>query len=160
MKDCYLQLIQHNTSEDFSFSLLQTPLSSATISPLSQPDGVSVSRYSVANSQSSLIHSVQPSDCTSAGFVLGGVTMKMMDEVAGIVAFRHCKSNVVTASIGKFLVVLGKENKTSIAGNNLLSTLTSYMILFVQVDNWSLLWVCQKQRWYDHLFQGNYNYQK
>ena len=28
---------------------------------------------------------------------------EMMDEVAGIVAFRHCKSNVVTASIGKFL---------------------------------------------------------
>ena len=27
--------------------------------------------------------------------------MKMMDEVAGIVAFRHCKTNVVTASIGK-----------------------------------------------------------
>ena len=28
--------------------------------------------------------------------------MKMMDEVAGIVAFRHCKTNVVTASIGEF----------------------------------------------------------
>lgn len=35
--------------------------------------------------------------------------MKMMDEVAGIVAFRHCKSNVVTASIGKFLIVSGKN---------------------------------------------------
>ena len=30
--------------------------------------------------------------------------MKMMDEVAGIVAFRHCKTNVVTASIGVFLL--------------------------------------------------------
>ena len=29
--------------------------------------------------------------------------MKMMDEVGGIVAFRHCKTNVVTASIGNFL---------------------------------------------------------
>ena len=87
--------------------VLQTPLCSGAISSLGQPDGVNVSRYSVANSQSSLIHSVQPSDCTSAGFVLGGVTMKMMDEVAGIVAFRHCKSNVVTASIGtcEFLIV-------------------------------------------------------
>lgn len=54
--------------------------------------------------------------------------MKMMDEVAGIVAFRHCKSNVVTASIGKFLVVLRIENKTSIASNNSLSTLTSYNV--------------------------------
>ena len=35
--------------------------------------------------------------------------MKMMDEVAGIVAFRHCKSNVVTASIGKFLIVKGQK---------------------------------------------------
>ena len=68
---------------------------------LMQPDGGKVSRYGVANSQSSLIHSVQPSDCTNAGYVQGGVTMKMMDEVAGIVAFRHCKTNVVTASIGK-----------------------------------------------------------
>ena len=34
--------------------------------------------------------------------------MKMMDEVAGIVAFRHCKTNVVTASIGK---IKTKEQK-------------------------------------------------
>ena len=26
--------------------------------------------------------------------------MKLIDEVAGIVAFRHCRTNVVTASIG------------------------------------------------------------
>ena len=92
--------------------LLQTPLCSGTVSSWAQPDGVNVSRYSVANSQSSLIHSVQPSDCTSAGFVLGGVTMKMMDEVAGICAFRHCKSNVVTASIGKCVIVQGQKNAT------------------------------------------------
>ena len=59
-----------------------------------------VSHYSVLNSQSSLIHSVQPSDCIDNGYVLGGVTMKLMDEVAGIVAFQHCRTNVVTASIG------------------------------------------------------------
>lgn len=28
-----------------------------------------------------------------------GVTMKLMDEVAGIVAARHCKTNIVTASV-------------------------------------------------------------
>ena len=67
------------------------------------PDGGTVSRYSILNSQSSLIHSVQPSDCAFTGYVQGGVTMKMMDEVAGIVAFRHCKTNVVTASIGKII---------------------------------------------------------
>ncbi|XP_056102737.1 cytosolic acyl coenzyme A thioester hydrolase isoform X2 [Rhinichthys klamathensis goyatoka] len=55
--------------------------------------------YTVAFSQSSLIHLVGPSDCTLHGFVHGGVTMKLMDEVAGIVAARHCKTNIVTASV-------------------------------------------------------------
>nr|KAF6503666.1 acyl-CoA thioesterase 7 [Rousettus aegyptiacus] len=53
----------------------------------------------VSYSQSSLIHLVGPSDCTLHGFVHGGVTMKLMDDVAGIVATRHCKTNVVTASV-------------------------------------------------------------
>ncbi|XP_016141783.1 cytosolic acyl coenzyme A thioester hydrolase isoform X2 [Sinocyclocheilus grahami] len=55
--------------------------------------------YTVAFSQSSLIHLIGPSDCTLHGFVHGGVTMKLMDEVAGIVAARHCKTNIVTASV-------------------------------------------------------------
>ena len=32
-------------------------------------------------------------------FFFAGVTMKLMDEVAGIVAARHCKTNIVTASV-------------------------------------------------------------
>ncbi|KAM9039808.1 cytosolic acyl coenzyme A thioester hydrolase isoform X4 [Sarcophilus harrisii] len=55
--------------------------------------------YTVSYSQSTLIHLVGPSDCTLHGFVHGGVTMKLMDEVAGIVAARHCKTNIVTASV-------------------------------------------------------------
>ncbi|XP_069803481.1 cytosolic acyl coenzyme A thioester hydrolase isoform X1 [Dendropsophus ebraccatus] len=55
--------------------------------------------YTVGYSQSSLIHLVGPSDCTLLGYVHGGVTMKLMDEVAGIVAARHCKTNIVTASV-------------------------------------------------------------
>lgn len=49
---------------------------------------------------------LHPSDCNKAGFAAGGVTMKMMDNVAGIVAFRHCRSNVVTASVGKMFLFL------------------------------------------------------
>uniref|UniRef100_A0A667Y024 palmitoyl-CoA hydrolase n=2 Tax=Myripristis murdjan TaxID=586833 RepID=A0A667Y024_9TELE len=56
-------------------------------------------QHSVGFSQSSLIHLVGPSDCTLHDFVHGGVTMKLMDEVAGIVAVRHCNTNVVTASV-------------------------------------------------------------
>ncbi|KAM9343306.1 cytosolic acyl coenzyme A thioester hydrolase isoform 2-T2 [Pholidichthys leucotaenia] len=56
-------------------------------------------QHTVGFSQSSLIHLVGPSDCTLHDYVHGGVTMKLMDEVAGIVAFRHCNTNVVTASV-------------------------------------------------------------
>ncbi|XP_071331852.1 cytosolic acyl coenzyme A thioester hydrolase isoform X2 [Trachinotus anak] len=56
-------------------------------------------QHTVGFSQSSLIHLVGPSDCTLHNYVHGGVTMKLMDEVAGIVAARHCSTNVVTASV-------------------------------------------------------------
>ncbi|KAA0713520.1 Cytosolic acyl coenzyme A thioester hydrolase [Triplophysa tibetana] len=67
---------------------------SDVITPVSLPEP-----YTVGFSQSSLIHLIGPSDCTLLGFVHGGVTMKLMDEVAGIVAARHCKTNIVTASV-------------------------------------------------------------
>ena len=64
------------------------------------PAGRSLSNiHSISYSQSSLIVMLHPSDCDKFGFASGGCTMKMMDNVAGIVAFRHCRSNVVTASI-------------------------------------------------------------
>ncbi|XP_048066743.1 cytosolic acyl coenzyme A thioester hydrolase isoform X3 [Megalobrama amblycephala] len=98
---------------------------------VSLPDRQTKEPYTVAFSQSSLIHLIGPSDCTMHGFVHGGilsllissyilldwllnlpsrghstqhsvysgVTMKLMDEVAGIVAARHCKTNIVTASV-------------------------------------------------------------
>ncbi|XP_066499726.1 cytosolic acyl coenzyme A thioester hydrolase isoform X1 [Hoplias malabaricus] len=69
------------------------------ITPVSLPERHTKEPYTVGFSQSSLIHLVGPSDCTLHGFVHGGVTMKLMDEVAGIVAARHCKTNIVTASV-------------------------------------------------------------
>ncbi|VFV29439.1 cytosolic acyl coenzyme a thioester [Lynx pardinus] len=59
---------------------------------LTEPDTVSYS-------QSSLIHPVGPSDCTLHGFMHGDVTMKLVDEMARIVATHHCKTNIVTASV-------------------------------------------------------------
>ncbi|XP_045429273.1 all trans-polyprenyl-diphosphate synthase PDSS2 isoform X1 [Pipistrellus kuhlii] len=78
----------------------------------------------VSYSQSSLIHLAGPSDCTLHGFMHGGVTMKLMDEVAGIVAARHCKTNIVTASVdainfhdkirkGSVITISGRMNFTS-----------------------------------------------
>ncbi|XP_035238697.1 cytosolic acyl coenzyme A thioester hydrolase isoform X3 [Anguilla rostrata] len=69
------------------------------VMPVPTPDRHTKEAYTVEFSQSSLIHLVGPSDCTLLSYVHGGVTMKLMDEVAGIVAARHCKTNIVTASV-------------------------------------------------------------
>src|SRR5207244_12822762 len=44
---------------------------------------------------------MMPTDANIAGNVFGGSIMKYMDEIAGIVAFRHASTNVVTASIDR-----------------------------------------------------------
>ncbi|XP_072222309.1 cytosolic acyl coenzyme A thioester hydrolase isoform X2 [Leuresthes tenuis] len=55
--------------------------------------------HTVGSSQSSLIQLMGPSDCILHDHVRGGTIMKLMDEVAGIVAARHCNTNIVTASV-------------------------------------------------------------
>lgn len=40
-----------------------------------------------------------PQDANPAGNIHGGVVVKIIDEAAGVVASRHSRSNVVTASI-------------------------------------------------------------
>lgn len=40
-----------------------------------------------------------PGDCVADGSVRGGIVLKLMDSAAGIVAWRHCRTNVVTVSI-------------------------------------------------------------
>lgn len=42
-----------------------------------------------------------PQDANIQGNVYGGTIMKLMDEVAGSVAARHCRTNVVTASVDR-----------------------------------------------------------
>ena len=54
---------------------------------------------SPADSVVSLCQIVSRQDCTSGGYLLGGVVMKIMDTAAGLVAYRHCQTNVVTACI-------------------------------------------------------------
>jgi acyl-CoA hydrolase len=54
-------------------------------------------------SETSLVvsHLVMPADTNPAGNVHGGVIMKHIDNAAGIVAYRHARANVVTASIDR-----------------------------------------------------------
>jgi acyl-CoA hydrolase len=56
-----------------------------------------VEARTVAESRSVLVHWMGPTDANSAGFVHGGVVMKLVDEVAGLSAVRHARRRVVTA---------------------------------------------------------------
>ena len=52
-------------------------------------------------SQVIMSHVMLPQDANPAGNVHGGVIMKHIDTVAGVVAVRHARCNVVTASIDR-----------------------------------------------------------
>jgi acyl-CoA hydrolase len=47
-----------------------------------------------------------PTDANSAGFVHGGVVMKLIDEVAGVAAVRLSRSRVVTAGADRLTFLL------------------------------------------------------
>jgi acyl-CoA hydrolase len=48
-----------------------------------------------------LSHFLLPEDANPAGNIHGGVIMKHIDSAAGVAAFRHARSNVVTAAIDR-----------------------------------------------------------
>jgi len=48
-----------------------------------------------------MVRIMMPMDANVAGNVFGGSIMRLIDEVASIVAFKHARSNVVTASIDR-----------------------------------------------------------
>jgi acyl-CoA hydrolase len=56
---------------------------------------------SVAASQAALVRWMGLIDANSAGFVHGGVVMKLCDEAAGIAAIKHCRQRIVTAAIDR-----------------------------------------------------------
>ena len=55
----------------------------------------------VAYSRVTMSIMMQPQDANPAGIVHGGVVMKHIDDAAGVVALRHTRCNVVTASIDR-----------------------------------------------------------
>jgi acyl-CoA hydrolase len=55
----------------------------------------------VSGSRSELIRWMSIQDANSAGFVHGGVVMRMCDEAAGIAAIRHSGCRVVTAGMDR-----------------------------------------------------------
>jgi len=55
----------------------------------------------VSESKAISVRIMMPTDANIRGNVFGGAIMKYMDEIAAVVAFRHSRSNVVTASIDR-----------------------------------------------------------
>ena len=55
----------------------------------------------VKDSSVTMAQMMIPQDANPAGNVHGGVVVKIIDEAAGVVAARHARSNVVTASIDR-----------------------------------------------------------
>jgi acyl-CoA hydrolase len=55
----------------------------------------------VSESKAEVIARMFPSEANPAGNVFGGEILKQIDIVAGIVGHRHCRTNVVTASIDR-----------------------------------------------------------
>lgn len=45
------------------------------------------------------VHMVRPNHLNGAGRLFGGILMQWIDEIAGLVAKRHARMNVITASI-------------------------------------------------------------
>jgi len=54
-----------------------------------------------SESTTTVTHLMMPMDANVAGNVFGGSILKLIDEVASIVAHRHARKNVVTASIDR-----------------------------------------------------------
>jgi acyl-CoA hydrolase len=59
-----------------------------------------------ADSEAVLVKWMGIGDANSAGFVHGGIVMKLCDEVAGIAAIRHCRSRVVTAAMDRMTFIV------------------------------------------------------
>jgi acyl-CoA hydrolase len=62
---------------------------------------VSVEPRPVSASQTQLIHWMGVLDANSAGFIHGGVVMKLCDEAAGAAAVKHSRCRVVTAGVDR-----------------------------------------------------------
>ena len=65
----------------------------------------------VSESISETVHMVRPNHLNAAGRLFGGVLMQWMDELAGLVAKRHTRKNVITASVDNLSFLRGAYQK-------------------------------------------------
>lgn len=61
----------------------------------------------VDDSRVETVHVVRPNHLNGANRLFGGILMQWIDEVAGIVAKRHCMTNVTTAAVDNLTFLHG-----------------------------------------------------
>ena len=68
---------------------------------------MNIEAKTVDDSRVETVHLVRPTYLNGAGRLFGGILMQWIDEVAGIVAKRHCMGNVTTASVDNLTFLHG-----------------------------------------------------
>ena len=68
---------------------------------------MSVEKRRVEESRVETIHIVRPNHLNGANRLFGGILMQWIDEVAGLVAKRHARTNVTTASVDNLRFLKG-----------------------------------------------------
>lgn len=66
-----------------------------------------IDKKRVSDSVVETVHIVRPNHLNGANRLFGGILMQWIDEVAGIVAKRHSKCNVITASVDNLRFMQG-----------------------------------------------------
>ena len=94
----------HRRALSSSASPLSAPLphadwTTAATSGLFPGLSLSSSAPPISTPTSMLSQLMLPGDAVKGGAVRGGIVLKIMDSAAGIVAWRHCRTNVVTVSV-------------------------------------------------------------
>lgn len=65
----------------------------------------------VSESVVETVHMVRPNHLNATGRLFGGILMQWMDEIAGLVAKRHTRMNVTTASVDQLQFLKGAYQK-------------------------------------------------
>ena len=68
---------------------------------------MNIEAKTVDDSRVETVHIVRPNHLNGANRLFGGILMQWIDEVAGIVAKRHCMGNVTTASVDNLTFLHG-----------------------------------------------------
>ena len=68
---------------------------------------MNIEAKTVDDSRVETVHIVRPNHLNGANRLFGGILMQWIDEVAGLVAKRHCMGNVTTASVDNLTFLRG-----------------------------------------------------